>query len=95
MSPALCGTYVQMARRTAIARLHPAGRKRIIPDGRAARGAVNVPAGTKLNRGRIMTERAGQLVRSGACEGEPDEPLKQQAAQLCRKAGAEPGAIPA
>ena len=42
-----------------------------------------------------MTERAGQLVRSGACEGEPDEPLKQQAAQLCRKAGAEPGAIPA
>jgi hypothetical protein len=30
----------------------------------------------------------------GASEGELDEPLRRQAAQLCRDAGADPEAIP-
>ena len=44
-------------------------------------------------RGDLLAEVAGVL--EGACEGEPDEPLKRQAGQLCRKAGADPEAIPA
>ena len=44
-------------------------------------------------RGDLLAEVAG--VFEGAGEGEPDEPLKRQAAQLCRKAGADPEAIPA
>ena len=34
-------------------------------------------------------------ILEGAAEGEPDEPLARQAAGLCRKAGADPEAIPA
>ena len=44
-------------------------------------------------RGDLLAEVAGVL--EGAGEGEPDEPLKRRAAQLCRKAGADPEAIPA
>jgi hypothetical protein len=44
-------------------------------------------------RGDLLAEVAGVL--EGASEGEPGEPLKRQAAQLCRKAGADPQAIPA
>ena len=39
-----------------------------------------------------------ESVRGGAVrarEGEPDEPLARQATMLARKAGADPGAIPA
>ena len=41
----------------------------------------------------LLAEVAGIL--EGAREGEPDEPLARQAAGLCRKAGADPEAIPA
>jgi len=44
-------------------------------------------------RDDLLAEVAGVL--EGAGEGEPGEPLKRQAAQLCRKAGADPEAIPA
>ena len=44
-------------------------------------------------RADLLAEVAGIL--EGAREGEPDEPLARQAAGLCRKAGADPEAIPA
>jgi hypothetical protein len=44
-------------------------------------------------RADLLAEVAGVL--EGAREGEPDEPLTRQAAGLCRKAGADPEAIPA
>ena len=44
-------------------------------------------------RADLPAEVAGVL--EGAREGEPDEPLTRQAAGLCRKAGADPEAIPA
>lgn len=48
----------------------------------------------KLERGLyVLAEVAG--IFEGASEGELDEPLARQAAQLCRLAGADPEAIPA
>ena len=44
-------------------------------------------------RADLLAEVAGIL--EGASEGELDEPLARQAAMLCRKAGADEGAIPA
>ena len=44
-------------------------------------------------RADLLAEVAGIL--EGAREGEPDEPLAGQAAELCRKAGADLEAIPA
>jgi hypothetical protein len=44
-------------------------------------------------RADLLAEVAGIL--EGAHEGELDEPLTRQAADLCRKAGADPDAIPA
>ena len=41
----------------------------------------------------LLAEVAG--IFEGTGEGELDEPLVRQAAALCRKAGADPGAIPA
>ena len=54
-----------------------------------------VSALTDLAGGRadLLAEVAGIL--EGAREGEMDEPLTRQAAGLCRKAGADPDAIPA
>ena len=45
-----------------------------------------------VGRADLLAEVAGIL--EGASEGELDEPLKRQAAQLCRDAGADPEAIP-
>ena len=45
------------------------------------------------DRADLLAEVAGIL--EGASEGELNEPLKRQAAMLCRKAGADPNAIPA
>ena len=52
--------------------------------------AAAVAALRELAGGRadLLAEVAGIL--EGAREGEPDEPLAQQAAVLCRKAGADP-----
>ena len=44
-------------------------------------------------RADLLAEVAG--IFEGASEGEMDEPLCRQAAGLCRKAGADPEAIPA
>ena len=54
-----------------------------------------VAAVRELASGRadLLAEVAGIL--EGTSEGELDEPLAQQAAQLCRKAGADESAIPA
>ncbi len=56
--------------------------------------AAAVAALGELAAGRadLLAEVAGVL--EGAREGEPDEPLARQAAGLCRKAGADPEAIP-
>ena len=61
------------------------------PPRRAPRrpGCASSPAGGA----DLLAEVAGIL--EGAREGEPDEPLARQAAGLCRKAGADPEAIPA
>jgi hypothetical protein len=44
-------------------------------------------------RADLLAEVAGLL--EGASEGELDEPSARRAARLCRKAGADPEAIPA
>jgi len=44
-------------------------------------------------RADLLAEVAG--IFEGTSEGELDEPLARQAAQLCRDAGADPDAIPA
>jgi hypothetical protein len=61
----------------------------------AAEEAAAVTELQELAGGRrdLLAEVAGIL--EGAREGEPDEPLARQAAGLCRKAGADPEAIPA
>jgi len=46
-----------------------------------------------VGRADLLAEVAGIL--EGTSEGELDEPLCRQAAMLCRKAGADPVAIPA
>jgi hypothetical protein len=48
-------------------------------------------ASSQPGRADLLAEVAGIL--EGASEGELDEPRKQQAAQLCRDAGADPEAI--
>ena len=60
-----------------------------------AEEAAAVAAVRELAGGRadLLAEVAGIL--EGASEGELDEPLNRQAAGLCRKAGADPEAIPA
>ena len=58
---------------------------RIAPDRGTGRGPVS--AGTEL-----LAEVAGVL--EGTSEGKLNEPLKRQAAMLCRNAGTDPEAIP-
>ena len=64
---------------------------------KAARDAAARPVAAlrELAGGRadLLAEVAGLL--EGAHEGKLDEPLTRQAAMLCRKAGADPEAIPA
>jgi len=61
----------------------------------AAEEAAAVGALRELADGRadLLAEVAG--IFEGASEGRHDEPLARQAAGLCRKAGADAGAIPA
>jgi hypothetical protein len=60
----------------------------------AAENDAAVTALRELAAGRadLLAEVAGIL--EGASEGELNEPLGRQAAQLCRDAGADPEAIP-
>ena len=55
--------------------------------------AVAALRGLAGGRADLLAEVAGVL--EGTSEGELDEPLTRQAAALCRKAGADPEAIPA
>jgi hypothetical protein len=55
--------------------------------------AVAELAELAVGRADLLAEVAG--IFEGTGEGEPDEPLVRQAAALCRKAGADPEAIPA
>jgi hypothetical protein len=55
-------------------------------------GAVRALTALADGRGDLLAEVAG--IFEGTSEGEPDEPLARQAAALCRKAGADPDAIP-
>ena len=61
----------------------------------SAEEAAAVAALRELAGGRadLLAEVVGVL--EGTSEGELDEPLTRQAADLCRKAGADPDAIPA
>ena len=69
---------------------HRARRHELTTDEEAAAvAAVSELAG---GRADLLAEVAGVL--EGTSEGEMDEPLARQAAMLCRKAGADPDAIP-
>jgi len=54
--------------------------------------AVTALRDLAAGRADLLAEVAGVL--EGASEGELNEPLARQAAMLCRKAGADPQAIP-
>ena len=69
---------------------HYAARRELTADEHAAAvAALRELAG---GRADLLAEVAGLL--EGSSEGEPDEPLMRQAAQLCRDAGADPDLIP-
>ena len=69
---------------------HHASRRELTADERAAAvAALRELAG---GRADLLAEVAG--LTEGLAEGQPDEPLLRQAAQLCRDAGADPGLIP-
>jgi hypothetical protein len=65
------------------------------PEVTADEHAVAVAALREAAAGRadLLAEVAGIML--GACEGQPDEPLMRQAAQLCRDAGADEALLPA
>jgi len=70
---------------------HHAGWRELTADEDAA--AVTALRGLAGGRADLLAEVAGIL--EGFAEGELSEPLDRQAADLCRKAGADPEAIPA
>ena len=72
------------------ARHHARWRELTADEERAAVTELREIAG---GRADLLAEVAG--IFEGASEGEMDEPLCRQAAGLCRKAGADPEAIPA
>ena len=69
---------------------HRAKRRELTADEEAA--AVAALRGLAGGRADLRAGVCG--VMAGASEGEPREPLARQAAELCRKAGACPEAIP-
>jgi len=70
---------------------HYAARRELTADERAA--AVAALRELASGRADLLAEVAG--IFEGTSEGELDEPLARQAAQLCRDAGADPDAVPA
>jgi len=69
---------------------HYAARRELTADERAAAvAALRELAG---GRADLLAEVAGLM--EGVAEGQPNEPLIRQAAQLCRDAGADPELIP-
>jgi hypothetical protein len=72
------------------ARLHARWRELTADEHAAAVAALREVA---AGRADLLAEVAGIML--GACEGQLDEPLMRQAAQLCRDAGADEALIPA
>ncbi len=81
---------ILVAQLTGEARHHAKWRELTEDEHTAAVGALRELA---AGRADLLAEVAGIL--EGTSEGEMDEPLTRQAAMLCRKAGADPAAIPA
>jgi hypothetical protein len=81
---------ILVAQLTGEARHHARWRELTGGEEAAAVAALGELAG---GRADLLAEVAGIL--EGAAEGDLDEPLARQAAGLCRKAGADPEAIPA
>jgi hypothetical protein len=69
---------------------HNAARRELTADKHAA--AVTALSELAGGRADLLAEVAGLM--EGVAEGQPDEPLIRQAAQLCRDAGADPELIP-
>jgi len=72
------------------ARLHARWRELTADEHAASVAALREVA---AGRADLLAEVAGIML--GACEGQLDEPLMRQAAQLCRDAGADEALIPA
>jgi len=81
---------ILVARLTGEARHHARWRDLTETEHAAAVGELRELA---AGRADLLAEVAG--IFEGTSEGELDEPLARQAAQLCRDAGADPDAIPA
>src|SRR5690348_14065146 len=77
------------AQLTGAARQHARGRPLTAGEHDAAVAALRELA---AGRAELLAQVAGLL--EGSAEGQPDEPLKRQAAQLCRDAGADETLIP-
>ena len=80
---------LQVSEIQAEARLH-ASRRELTPDEHAA--AVAALRELAAGRADLLAEVAAIML--GASEGEQDEPLMRQAAELCRAAGADEALIP-
>jgi hypothetical protein len=81
---------IRAARIQGTAKRHAQWRELNAAERGAAAGELREVAGGRTD---LLAEVAGIL--EGAHEGEPDEPVARQAAQLLRDAGADPAAIPA
>ncbi len=80
---------IRVAELTGAARHHARWRELTADEHDAA---VAVLRELAAGRADLLAEVAGLL--EGFAEGQPDEPLMRQAAQLCRDAGADPELIP-
>jgi hypothetical protein len=80
---------IRVAELTGAARHHARWRE-LTPDEHDA--AVAALRELAAGRADLLGQVAGLL--EGSSEGQPDEPLMRQAAQLCRDAGADPDLIP-
>ena len=81
--------HLQVSEIHGAARLHGARRELTADEHAAAVAALRELA---VGRADLLAEVAGIML--GASEGELDEPLMRQAAELCRAAGADEALIP-
>lgn len=84
------GDRILVARIAGTARRHARWRELTVPEEAAAVAELRELA---AGRADLLAEVAG--IEEGASEGQLSERLARQAAGLCRKAGADPEAIPA
>jgi hypothetical protein len=81
---------ILVARLSGTVRHHARWRELTEDEEAAAVAEIRELAGGRTD---LLAEVAG--IREGASEGQLDEPIARQVAQLCRNAGADLGAIPA